>query len=88
MLAEMEIQRRKQLSILWNQQHADTAGGNAAASALRYVEDDNAWVVQKTEELVTTMLPSENLDTFRARVRTLRLQEGESVDDDDDCMLS
>lgn len=88
MLAEMEIQRRKQLSILWNQQHADTAGGNAAASALRDVEDDNAWVVQKTEELVTTMLPSENLDTFRARVRTLRLQEGESVDDDDDCMLS
>ena len=88
MLAEMEVQRRKALSLQWAQQNVDTAGCNGAASALRNVEDDDAWVVRKTEELVTRILPSENLDTFRARVRALRLQEGECVDEDDDCMLS
>ena len=91
MLAEMEVQRRKQLSLLWAQQNADVTAGfgsDGAVAHARNVEDDNAWVISKTEELLTRTLPSENLETFRARVKELRLQQGEAADDDDDCMLA
>jgi hypothetical protein len=87
MLAEMEARRRKQLSLLWAEQSVDGAAANAQNIIIR-TEDDNAWVISKTEELLTRTLPSENLETFRERVKTLRLQEGEAVDDDDDCMLA
>ncbi len=91
MLAEMEVQRRKQLSLVWAQQNTGVTAGfgsNGAAAHARNIEDDNAWVISKTEELLTRTLPSENLESFRARVKALRLQEGEAVDDDDDCMLA
>ena len=91
MLAEMEVQRRKQLEGLWAQQNADAAaghGGNGAAAAIRNAEDDNAWVIAKTEDLLEAKLPSENLESFRARVKALRSQEGAADDEDDDCILA
>lgn len=89
MSAEMEVLRRKRLTQLSAQQNVDSATGlecNVAAG--RSLEDDHAWAVSQTEELLTNKLLSENLELFRARVKALRVQAGENADEDDDCMLA
>jgi len=93
MLAEMELLRRKQLMQLWSQQNIDVAGGaplpnGANAINGRNIKDDDAWILSQTEELLNRILPSESLEAFRTRTRALRAQEGENVDDDDECMLA